>query len=153
MISARLEGAEPIQDGSRGFQRGSDSSRSFRRAKNFSPLEKFISRSHRVRQTNAPAPCNHSSARYASCVFRFRVSNRTVDNCQNMSVFVSPYIAPCLLFFSAWLPLCFLSRSVFVFFGLTRSDCVPVWSACFCVRALACLPANTPASCFHCLPA
>ena len=105
------------------------------------------------RQTNAPAPCNHSSARYASCVFRFRVSNRTVDNCQNMSVFVSPYIAPCLLFFSAWLPLCFLSRSVFVFFGLTRSDCVPVWSACFCVRALACLPANTPASCFHCLPA
>ena len=106
-----------------------------------------------AKRTLPRAPCNHSSARYASCVFRFWVSNSSVDNCQNMSVFVSPYIAPCLLFFSAWLPLCFLSRSVFVFFGLTRSDCVPVWSACFCVRALACLPANTPASCFHCLPA
>ena len=48
-----------------------------------------------AKRTLPCAPCNKSSARYASCAFRFPVINRSVDNynCPCASVFVPPCIA------------------------------------------------------------
>ena len=65
-----------------------------------------------AKRTLPHSPCNHSSARYASSAFRFRVSNHSVDNC------------PCVR-------LCFsLHRSVF---DVVWSACLPLSVfACFC---------------------
>ena len=127
------------------------------------------------------APCNHSSARYASFAFRFQVSNRSVDNlclslhrclccvfvCLSASVSVLRLSLPLFvhLSLSPSVSVCVfcLSRFVFVFLGPTRSDsvCHPrvsvtmslMVSACLCLRACPVCMFLRPCACLSaCLP-
>ena len=85
--------------------------------------------SHTPRQSS-----NHSSARYASCVFHYRVSNRSVDKCPCMSCNRSVSFVFCL---SVFLCMCLrlslpLSLRVSLFVSVRLCLCFVCLGRCLC---------------------
>ena len=91
-----------------------------------------------VKRTLPRAPCNHSSARYASCAFRFRVGNHLVNNCPCVSIFVSLCIALsllCLVCLLAFVCVCVcLCLSSCISLSLSVSTCFLSASLCVSVN-------------------